>query len=259
MDVGVAITQQYAGKTVLITGGGSGIGQAAALLFARAGANVVVADVNDEAGEATVRHIKEQDSQAIFVRTDVTQATDVEALVAHTVATFGRLDCAFNNAGISGEECSTVACTEDNWDRVLSINLKGIWLCMKYEIAHMLRQSSGAIVNSSSISGLIALRGWPAYVASKHGIIGLTKVAALENCQAGIRINAICPGVIETPMLAGSFRANPAAKDALAALEQIGRMGAPEEVAEAVLWLCSDAASFVLGSCLSVDDGFVAQ
>lgn len=250
---------RFVGKTTLVTGGGSGIGQAAALLFAREGAQVVIADVNEAGGAATAKQIEGGGGRALFVPTDVTHAHDVEALLARTVATFGGLDCAFNNAGVSGDEMTTTECTEDNWDRVITTNLKSIWLCMKYEIPALLGHGGGAIVNTSSISGLIGLRGWPAYCASKHGIIGLTKVAALEYCQQGVRINAVCPGVIHTPMLDASFRNNPQAKDALAASEPIGRMGRPDEVAEVVAWLCSDAASFMVGSAVSVDGGFVAQ
>lgn len=246
-------------RTTLVTGAGSGIGQATALLFAQEGGQVVVADQDADAGQDTVQRIHDVGGTAIFVPTDVSSPHAVAALVQRALATFGRLDCAVNNAGVSGVEASTAECSEENWDRVLATNLKGVWLCMKYEIPAMLEQGRGAIVNTSSISGLIGLAGWPAYCASKHGILGLTKVAALEYCRRGIRINAVCPGVIHTPMLEGSFRDNPQARDALAASEPIGRMGQPEEVAAAIVWLCSDAASFMVGSCVSIDGGFVAQ
>jgi NAD(P)-dependent dehydrogenase (short-subunit alcohol dehydrogenase family) len=247
------------GKIALVTGGGSGIGRAAALAFAREGAKVVVADVVAEGGRETVQMIKKADGEAIFVKTDVSKAAEVEALINKTVETYGRLDCAFNNAGIEGEQAPTAENTEKNWDRVININLKGVWLCMRYEIPQMLKQDGGAIVNTASVAGLVGFQGIAPYVASKHGIAGLTKTAALEYAQSGIRINAVCPGVIHTPMIERFFAGDPNAEDQFIAMEPVGRMGTPEEIAEAVVWLCSDAASFVTGLPMPVDGGFVAQ
>jgi NAD(P)-dependent dehydrogenase (short-subunit alcohol dehydrogenase family) len=247
------------GKVALVTGGGSGIGRATALAFAREGAKVVVADVVVAGGEETVRLIKAAGGEATFVKADVAKAAEVEALVKKTVETYGKLDCAFNNAGIEGEIAQTTDCTEENWNRVVDIDLKGVWLCMKYEIPYMLKQGSGAIVNTASVAGLVGFQGLPAYVAAKHGVNGLTKTAALEYAKSGIRVNAVCPGVIQTPMVERAFRANPQFGEAAAALEPVGRLGKPEEIAEAVVWLCSDAASFVTGLPMAVDGGLVAQ
>lgn len=247
------------GKVALVTGGGSGIGRATALVFAREGAKVVVADVLTEGGEGTVSRIRESGGKAIFVRTDVSKVGEVIALIDNVVTIYGRLDCACNNAGIEGTIAQTADCTEENWDRVIDINLKGVWLCMKYEIPEMLKQGSGAIVNTASIAGLIGFQGLPAYCASKGGIIQLTKTAALEYATKGIRINAVCPGVIRTPMVERVTGGKPELEAQFTALEPVGRMGAPGEVAEAVVWLCSDAASFVTGHPLVVDGGFVAQ
>lgn len=250
---------RVAGKVALITGGGSGIGRATAQVFAREGAKVVVADVVVEGGEETVRLITAAGGEATFVKADVAQTADVEAMVKKAVDTYGRLDCAFNNAGIEGVIQPTVEYGEAHWDRVLAINLKGVWLCMKYELQQMLKQGSGAIVNTASVAGLVGLPGFSAYVAAKHGVNGLTKTAALEYAKAGIRVNAVCPGVIHTPMLERAMRSTPGAEEQYVAMEPIGRMAAPEEVGEAVVWLCSDAASFVTGLPMAVDGGWVAQ
>lgn len=247
------------GKVALVTGAGSGIGRATALAFAREGAKVVAADIQVKGGQETVGMIVDAGGEAIFVRTDVSKAVEVEAMVNKTTKTYGRLDCACNIAGIGGDVASTVDCTEENWDKTIDTNLKGVWLCMKYEIPEMLKQGSGAIVNMASAAGLIGLPGFPAYCASKGGIIQLTRVAALEYAKAGIRVNAVCPGVIRTPMLDKATGGKPDIEAQFAALEPVGRMGTPEEVAEAVLWLCSDAASFVTGHPLVVDGGLVAQ
>jgi NAD(P)-dependent dehydrogenase (short-subunit alcohol dehydrogenase family) len=229
------------------------------LAFAREGAKVVVVDVVVDGGEATVKTIKEADGDAVFVKADVSQAAEVEAMVNKTVETHGRLDCAFNNAGIEGVQAPIVENPEENWDRVININLKGVWLCMKYEIPQMLKQGGGAIVNTSSVAGLVGFQGITPYVASKHGVAGLTKTVALEYATSGIRVNAVCPGVIHTPMIDRFTGGDPEATAQFTSLEPVGRMGTPEEVAEAVVWLCSDAASFVTGHPMVVDGGFFAQ
>lgn len=246
-------------KVALVTGGSAGIGKTTALMFAEKGAKVVIADITVEQGEETVKQIKENGGEAIFVKCDVSDGKQVQNLIAKTVETFGRLDYAFNNAGIEGTNIPTAEYTEELWDRIININLKGVWLCMKYEIEQMLKQKSGAIVNNSSVAGLVGFQGSPAYVASKHGVVGLTKTAALEYSKEGIRVNAVCPGVIKTAMVDRVIAGNPETEKQLMAMEPIGRLGTPEEIAEAVLWLCSDAASFVTGHCLVVDGGFTVQ
>jgi NAD(P)-dependent dehydrogenase (short-subunit alcohol dehydrogenase family) len=200
--------------------------------------------------------IKETGGEAIFVKTDVSKASEVEAMVRKTVETYGRLDCACNNAGLQGDEVPTAECTEENWDHVIDVNLKGVWLCMKCEILEMLKIGGGAIVNMSSVNAFTSWPNLPPYVASKHAINGLTKVSAIEYASKGIRINAVAPGLILTPLNAERV-ADPESEAAMIALEPIGRLGTPEEVAEAVVWLCSDAASFVVGHCLVVDGGFI--
>ena len=247
------------GKVALVTGAGSGIGRASAQAFAREGAKVVVADVVVEGGEETVQMIKASGGDALFIKCDVSKAVDVEAAVQATVDTYGKLDCAHNNAGIEGPMAPTADYAEADWDRVLDINLKGVWLSMKYEIPRMLAGGGGAIVNTASIAGLVGFQGLPAYSASKWGVNGLTKVAALEYAQAGIRVNSVCPGVIQTPMVDRLVAANPAMEAGLVAGTPLGRLGQPGEIAEAVVWLCSDRASFVTGHNMAVDGAFVAQ
>lgn len=248
------------GKVTLVTGGGSGIGRASALTFARVGAKVIVADMVIEGGEETVHMIRVTGGEATFVKVDVSKAIEVEALIKKALGTFGRLDCAHNNAGILGDLAPTAECTEENWDRLINTNLKGIWLCMKYEIPQMLKQNGGAIVNTSSIIGVVGWPGRPAYVASKHGVAGLTKAAALEYAKAGIRINAVLPGPIRTPMTLNVTGGDPEAElKRYTSTIPLGRMGTPEDVAEAVVWLCSDAASFVTGHTMAVDGGWIAQ
>ncbi len=250
---------QLDGKVALITGAGSGIGRASALAFAREGARVAVADIVVEGGEETVRMVQEAGGEAFFIKVDVANAAEVEAMVNTVVDTYGRIDCAYNNAGIEGRLASTDEYPEDVFDKVIDINLTGVWLCMKYELPHMLKQGSGAIVNTASGAGLIGVAGMSAYVASKHGVVGLTKTAALEYAKSGIRVNAVCPGLIQTPMVERITADQPQLGEALVAAEPIGRTGKPEEIAESVVWMCSDAASFVTGHAMSVDGGFVAQ
>lgn len=250
-------------RVALVTGGGSGIGRASAVAFAREDAKLIVADVDEDGGQETVRMIEAAGGTALFVRADVSQATEVTALVEQAVTTYGRLDCALNNAGIQGDIRQTAECSQENWDRIIATNLTGVWLCMKHEIPHMLNQGGGTIVNTASNFGLVGSNGMPAYSASKHGVLGLTKTAALEYAKSGIRINAVCPGPVQTPLVDKVLAAQPELGDqiikAIEAREPVGRMGRPEEIAEAVVWLCSDAASFVTGTAMSVDGGFVTQ
>jgi len=253
------VTARFAGKVALITGGSSGIGRTTALAFAREGAKVVIGNRRVDEGETTLRLIREAGGEALQVRTDVTRAADVESLVARAVEAFGHIDCAFNNSGLAGAMATTADCTEENWDTTIAVNLKGVWLAMKYEIAQMLRQGSGAIVNNASIAGLVGMRGGPAYSASKGGVIQLTRTAALEYAKKGIRVNAVCPGFISTPMTDAHTSIKPELEAQIIKLQPMGRLGTAEEVAEAVLWLCSDAASFVTGHPLVLDGGLVAQ
>jgi NAD(P)-dependent dehydrogenase (short-subunit alcohol dehydrogenase family) len=246
-------------EVAVVTGASSGIGRAAALAFAAEGARVVVSDICSKVGEDTVREIASSRGDAIFVKADVSRSEDVAALIERTVQNYGQLDFAFNNAGIEGDMAVTAECTEENWDRTLAVNLKGVWLCMKHELGHMLARRRGAIVNCSSVAGLVGFQGQPAYVASEHGIVGVTRCAALEYAKYGIRVNAVCPGVIATPMVERIVKENPDVKDQLTAGEPVGRMGKPEEVAAAVVWLCSARASFVTGQAIAVDGGWIAQ
>jgi len=247
----------FKNKVALVTGASSGIGKATALAFAKKGAKVVVVDWIEN--KDTMNLIKDLGGEAIFVKCDVSKAADVKAMVEKTMEAFGRLDYAFNNAGIEGKSAPIQDCTEENWDRTIGINLKGIWLCMKYEIPEMLKQGKGVIVNCSSVAGLVGFSGLPAYVASKHGVIGLTKTAALECAKLGIRVNAVCPGVIQTPMMDRITENKKEAVEQFTGLEPVGRFGLPEEIANTVVWLCSDEASFVTGHAMAVDGGFVAQ
>lgn len=247
------------GKIALITGGSTGIGRATAQIFAREGAKVAVADVNVEGAQETVQLITDAGGEAIFIKTDVSQAADTEAMVKKVVETYGRLDCAFNNAGIEGELQPTQDYAEATWDRVMGINLKGVWLSMKAEIQQMLSQGGGAIVNTASAAGLVAVPAMSAYVAAKHGVVGLTKTAALEYAKSGLRVNAVCPGGVDTPMLKRVFSNNPQFAETAAAAEPVGRLAQPAEIGEAVAWLCSEAASFVTGHPMAVDGGMVAQ
>lgn len=247
------------GKIGLITGAASGIGRATATIFAREGARVVLADIMEAGGQETLAMVKDLGTDAIFIKTDVTKAQEVEALVAKAVESYGRLDCAFNNAGIGGKSVLTHECSEEEWHRVLAVNLTGVWLCMKAEITQMLKQGKGAIVNTSSIMGLTGAIRVPAYTAAKHGVAGITKAAALEYARHGIRINAVCPAPIYTPMLMQAFATRPDIEERYARSEPMKRIGQPEEVGEAVAWLCSDRASYMTGLPMPVDGGYMAQ
>jgi NAD(P)-dependent dehydrogenase (short-subunit alcohol dehydrogenase family) len=253
------MTSQFANSVALVTGGAAGIGKAAVLAFAAQGAKVAFCDVKKEQGEELASSIEKKGGRALFIQADVSKPADVERLIGMTVKTYGRLDCAFNNAGIEGQLATTAECSEENFDRTLAINLKGVWLCMRHEIQQMLRQGGGSIVNMSSVAGLVGFANLPAYVASKHAVVGLTKSAALEYAKQGIRVNAICPGVIHTEMIDSVTGRNPEIEKQFVNLEPLGRMGTPEEIAAGALWLCSPLASFVTGHALTVDGGLVAQ
>jgi len=248
------------GKSALITGGGGGIGRATALAFAREGARVAVADVAEEAARETVALVNAAGGQAISLSGDVSRDADVRAMIDAVVGTYGRLDCAFNNAGIAGWHVDailkkTAEWSEEAFDRMIAVNLKGVWLCMRHELPQMQAQGSGAIVNTGSIAGLVGLPNSSAYVAAKHGVIGLTKTAALEYAESNIRVNAVCPGYIKTPMTEPSMRLR---GEAILAQTPLKRMGSPEEIAEMVVWLCSERASYVSGAAYNVDGGYMA-
>ena len=247
------------GKVALVTGAASGIGRASAVAFSRAGARVLVSDVDVTGGEATVSLIRHAGGTALFVRADVTRAAEVEQLVHRAEENFGALHFAHNNAGMLGKPGETAECSEDNWDRVMALNVKGVFLCMKAEIPALLRAGGGAIVNTSSGSGLVGTPGLPAYAASKHAVVGLTKSTALEVIRRGIRVNAVCPGVTRTAMLEGFMGGKADVEARVKDANPSGRLGTPEEVADAVVWLCSGHASFINGACLSVDGGAVAK
>lgn len=250
----------FQGKVALITGAGSGLGRASALAFAREGAKVVVADVDVESGQQTVQLINKAGGEAIFVKVDVAKAAEVEAMVNKAVETYGRLDCAHNNVGIEELASPFTEGTEEQWEHIMNVDLKSVWLCLKYEISHMVKHGGGAIVNTSSISGLIGIPGIPMYTAAKHGVNGLTRVAAVEYAKAGIRVNAVCPaGMRGTGFYQRVVAFDPEVPRKIAELVPLGRDSEPEEVAEAVIWLCSDAASYVTGHIMSVDGGFVTQ
>jgi len=246
-------------KVAFITGASSGIGKATALAFAKEGAHVVLADVNDSEGKLVEDAITSQGGRALYVHCNVASAENVKAAIEQTVKAFGKIDIAFNNAGIEGVSKPTADLSEEDWDKTLSINLKGVWLCMKYQIPYMLKQGGGAIVNCSSIAGLVGFPAASAYSASKHGMVGLTKAAALDYSKQNIRVNAVCPGVIHTPMIDRYTKGDSKQEAMLAAGEPIGRLGKPEEIADTVLWLCSDRSSFVTGQAIAIDGGWVAQ
>ncbi len=247
-------------RVAIVTGAASGIGRATARRFAARGARVVVSDVDEEGGRKTVELIESDGGTAIFETCNVAESADVERLVGRTVKQFGRLDYAFNNAGISGAQATTVKYPEEDWNRVLAVNLTGVWLCMKHEIPAMRRQGGGAIVNMASVLGLVGFANSGAYVAAKHGVIGITQTTAVECAEDGIRVNVVCPAFIETPMIENAgIKKGTDFYDSVVGLHPIGRLGKPEEVAEAVIWLCSEAASFVTGHSMLVDGGYTAR
>jgi NAD(P)-dependent dehydrogenase (short-subunit alcohol dehydrogenase family) len=252
------MTAELRGKIAIVTGGTSGIGRDTAVLFAKEGAKVVVAGRREAEGKETIDLVRAAGGDGLFVKTDVSKAADVRALVQKTVEKFGRLDIAFNNAGIEGSFVPIAEQSEEEWDSVININLKGLWLCLKHEIQQMLKQGGGgAIVNMASVAGLVGFPGGATYCASKHGVIGLTKSAALETARSGIRVNDVCPAVIETPMGDRIWGAPEMKKFGLS-LHPIGRFGMPMEIAEAVVWMCSERASFMTGQSLVLDGGFLA-
>jgi NAD(P)-dependent dehydrogenase (short-subunit alcohol dehydrogenase family) len=245
-----------AGKVALLTGGAAGIGRAAALAFAREGATVIVADI--VAAEETAAIVRAAGGTALALKCDISSSTEVENVVRTAVKTYGRIDCAFNNAGIESAIRNTADVSEEEFDRQIAVNLKGVWLSLKYELPQMVRQGGGAIVNTSSGAGIAGAPGWSAYTAAKHGVIGLTRCASVEYAKVGIRVNALCPGPIDSPMGKRIAADNPGYKDLLIAHTPNGRLGRPEEVAEAAVWLCSDAASLVNGAILAIDGGVTA-
>lgn len=248
--------KEFSNKAIIVTGAGSGIGKATALSFARSGGKVVVSDIDSNKGMETLREIESIGGEGLFIACDVAIESQVKNLVDQTMSSFGRLDCAFNNAGVEGASKLINEYSMENWDQVMNINLKGPWLCMKYEIPAMLKSGGGSIVNCSSIAGLVGFLELGAYVASKHGLIGLSKVAALEFGKNGIKVNSICPGAIDTPML------HRVSQDTIQMLKEqnpMGRIGYPQEIADSVLWLCSERASYVNGHSLVVDGGQTTQ
>ena len=249
------------GKVALVTATASGLGRATAMVFAREGARVVASDIDTEGGEETVQSIKEAGGEATFIRADVTNISDVDSLIARTVELYGRLDCAHNNAGggANNERPLTHEFTVENWRRVIDINVNSVWYCMRREIPIMLEQGSGAIVNTSSIYGVAGSKNTAAYVAAKHGVVGLTRASALEYAQKGIRVNAVCPAHVPTASVRRLMDTDPGLEDWVVKTSPSGRMGRPEEIGEAVVWLCSDAASFVTGHAMAVDGGWLAQ
>ena len=250
---------KFSGKVALVTGAASGIGRASALAFARQGAKVVVADVKVGGGEETVKLVGQGGGDALFFCADVTIADQISALVKKTVEHYGRLDYAHNNVGMLGAPAALAECSEEAWDRIVNVNLRSVWLCMKHEIPVMIEQGSGAIVNTASVAGLVGVRGLSPYTATKHAVVGLTKTAALDYVKRGIRVNAICPGLVRTPMVENYTQQNPVIEEQLLMFQPLGRMAAPDEIAAAVVWLCSDEASFVTGTAMTIDGAWTAQ
>jgi NAD(P)-dependent dehydrogenase (short-subunit alcohol dehydrogenase family) len=249
----------FEGKVALVTGAGQGMGLAAAQAFAAEGAAVVLADRNEESVQAAAKELAQAGHKTLALHCDVADEAQVKAMIEQTVATFGRLDAAFNNAGVQSPAVETADSTSEEFDRVIAINLRSVWLCMKYELLQMRQQGSGSIVNNSSLGGLVGLPGRAIYHAAKHGVVGLTKSAALDYAAKGIVINAICPGIIDTPMVSAMIEKDPAVMEGLQKAQPIGRLGHPEEIASAVLWLCSPGAAFVIGHALAIDGGYTAQ
>jgi NAD(P)-dependent dehydrogenase (short-subunit alcohol dehydrogenase family) len=252
------MSQKLVGKVALVTGGGSGIGRATSQAYAREGAKVAVVDIDGAAARDVADTIKALGGEAISIATDVSNSSQVAAMVEQVVARFGRLDIAFNNAGIDLEHEPLAMATEETFDKLMNVNVKGVWLCMKYEILQMLKQGSGAIVNTSSIGGLIAAARQPIYGGTKHAVIGLTKAAAIEYGRKGIRINAVCPGVIRTPMMDRGIAREPRRQQFIEQAHPIGRVGEAEDIASAVVFLSSDDAAFIIGHAMPVDGGFTA-
>lgn len=251
--------RSFENKVILITGAASGIGQTTAVALAKAGAKLLLADIDAEGGEATADLIRSKGETAVFVPTDVADAAQVQAMVERGVSEYGRIDGAFNNAGIEGSSARMTDIDSDTFDRIMNINVKGVWLCMKYQIPQMIAQGGGSIVNTASVAGLIGSHSLSVYGASKHAVVGLTKSAALEYVRKGVRVNAVCPGVIRTPMVERGFIDNPRFVEATVQANPMRRLGEADEVAEAVMWLLSDASSFTNGATLTVDGGFTAQ
>jgi len=251
------MSKELENKVALITGGTTGIGRDTAVLFAKEGARVVFSGRREVEGNETLNLVRAEGGDGLFVKSDASKSVEVESLVQKAVEKYGRLDVAFNNAGVEGKWVPLIEQTEENWDQVHGINLKGVWLSMKYEIRQMLKQGGGgAVVNMSSVAGLIGAAGAGVYVASKHGVLGLTKSAAIEYAPHGIRVNAVCPAVIETPMAERAF-GEPAVAKRMLSLHPLGRFGKPMEVAKAVLWLCSDKSSFTTGQYIGIDGGLL--